>query len=417
MLGCYVPGMRAAELAHRGAALPRSVALARSAALAAVLLVIGLVGACKEASSDAAADALHPPGAEQFLAPNAPPGDSAAPEPSAAPSSSAGAVFLRDVQASKLVVPPQVGQLPRLALSRTALARLTNDGWEVRALSDFHVLASRLLGHPLAVLALADGTFLALDLDRCERFDPSNKKVQSLPAVPLLLGAELQPDAQQPDRIWTLEGGADKPAQLSSYRLAPSDAKLVLPETTTELAAGAAHRFGLTREGIFLHLLPGSIERWGPGGARLAALSMPDGDLPTWALPAKRLDQSLWLRDSGAIERVWLSTPFKVLGHAQLAGRPVTAAVGNRGELLAAVVVTGPGPRFELQLLDGELKELGRAVLPSEEPTGGEDWVRVVTDNQRLAVSLDGKNVAVGGPARLRIFDARAHELFSIPSH
>jgi hypothetical protein len=321
------------------------------------------------------------------------------------------------VQASKLTVPAQVDQLPRLALAKAALGRLTGDGWEVRALSDFHVLATRALSHPLAVLAMADGSLLALDVERSERFDPATGHSHALPALPLLPGQQLYADAQQPDRVWTLEGSAGKPARLSSYRLAPSDEKLVLPETSEELVEGATHRFGLTREGIFLHLVPGQIERWGPGGARLHPLSMPVGDLPTWALPAKRLDQSLWLRDSGALERVWLSAPFKQLGHAQLAGRPLTAAVGDRGELLAAIVVTGPGPRFELQLLDESFKELGRAVLPGEAPNGEEDWVRVVTDNQRLAVSADGAKVAVGGASRVRIFDGRAQELFSIPSH
>lgn len=394
---------------HREPVVGRARALALAAAIGALLLARG----CKE-KPDHAAPAPSAPAPRASTSATAP--ESLGLELAPRPSSSAGALVLRSVQASKLDVPPQVDQLPRLALSRSLLGRLTSTGWEVRSLGDFHELASRPLSHPLAVLALADGSLVALDTDRSERFDVATQKVQTLPALPLLPGVRLFADAQQLDRIWALEGRSGRPASLSGYRLSKSDDKLVLPETTTELGEGASHGFGLTRDGIFLHLLRGRVERWGPSGARLAALTMPEAELPTWALPAKRLDQSLWLRDSGALERVWLSTPFKVLGRAQLAGRPVTAAVGNRGELLAAVIVTGPGPRFELELMDAELHELGRVVLPGDEPTGKGDWVRVVTANQHLAVSNDAPRVVVGGPDRLRIFDAGAHELFSIPS-
>jgi hypothetical protein len=78
--------------------------------------------------------------------------------------------------------------------------------------------------------------------------------------------------------------------------------------------------------------------------------------------------------------------------------------------------VTGEGPRFELQLLDGELSQLGRVVLPAEAPTGTDDWVKVVTANQRVAVAPREPRVAVGGPERVTIYDARATPIFSIPS-
>ena len=87
------------------------------------------------------------------------------------------------------------------------------------------------------------------------------------------------------------------------------------------------------------------------GSARL-----PDGPLPTWLAPARRLDQALWIDAAGQASRVLVTPGFKRLGELQsLPGRPVSVAVGDDGQLVAAVVVTGPGPTFELALLDGEL--------------------------------------------------------------
>jgi hypothetical protein len=54
--------------------------------------------------------------------------------------------------------------------------------------------------------------------------------------------------------------------------------------------------------------------------------------------------------------------------------------------------------------------------LPGDAPTGTDDWVKVVTENQAVAVAEHLSRVAVGGPARVTVFDGRAKQLFSIPS-
>jgi hypothetical protein len=133
-------------------------------------------------------------------------------------------------------------------------------------------------------------------------------------------------------------------------------------------------------------------------------------------LPARRLDQSVWLDEAGQASRVLVSPSYKRLASVQLTGRAVDADVGDEGRLLAVLAVTGPGPRFELLLLDQGLAPLGRALLPSDAPTGADDWVRVVTENQSVAVAPRQAWVAVGGPQRLQIFDAHARAVFSIPS-
>ena len=83
---------------------------------------------------------------------------------------------------------------------------------------------------------------------------------------------------------------------------------------------------------------------------------------------------------------------------------------------MAIVSITGEGPRFELELFDAQLTERARLVLPSDEPTGTDDWVQVVTANQQLVVSPLAPRVAVGGPSRAVIFDAAGKVIFSIPS-
>jgi hypothetical protein len=99
-----------------------------------------------------------------------------------------------------------------------------------------------------------------------------------------------------------------------------------------------------------------------------------------------------------------------------LSGAPLTADVGDEGRLLAVVVVAGEGPRFELCLYDAELEPLARVALPADAPTGTEDWVKVVTANQAVAVSANERLVAVGGPDRLLVFDGEGRKLFSKPS-
>jgi hypothetical protein len=158
------------------------------------------------------------------------------------------------------------------------------------------------------------------------------------------------------------------------------------------------------------------VERYSPGGLRLPGFDCQDGSLPTWIVPARRLDQSVWLEEQGSASRVLLGAGCKRLSNVSLGGALVDVAVGDEGRLVALVLVTGPGPRFELSLLDQELAPLGRGTLPSDPPTGADDWVKVVTENQTVVVAPREPRVAVGGPARVSIFDARGAPLFSIPS-
>jgi hypothetical protein len=249
------------------------------------------------------------------------------------------------------------------------------------------------------------------------RWELGKRNGALLPKPVLLPGAELFADAQLLDRFWVFEPQGTPPA-LSSYRLTTGakDVSLLLPEQVIELASPRSGVFGATREGVWLYLTPGRAERFGPGGTKLAPLALGRTGLPTWALPARRLDQSLWLDAAGPLTRVLVSPTFKVLATQQLVGAAYSAAAGDEGQLLAVVEVTGEGPRFELELFDAQLARLARVVLPGEAPTGNEDWVRVVTQNQEVTVASRRPRVAVGGPDRFRIFDGAGHVIFSIPS-
>ena len=133
-------------------------------------------------------------------------------------------------------------------------------------------------------------------------------------------------------------------------------------------------------------------------------------------LPARRLDQCFAV-ERRRVLRALVTPSGRQLGEsAELAGTPLTAAVGDEGRLLAVVVVTGVGPRFELQLFDAELAALGRVPLPGDAPTGGADWVKVVTQNQGVVAAPRAGRVAVGGPDRALVLDAQGKEIFSIPS-
>jgi hypothetical protein len=338
----------------------------------------------------------------------------------AALASSEVVAFEKTLQASKLSPPPCREHEPRLAFGKTMFAQLTRDALCVFDANDFRLLATEPLEAPRAVLALADGALLAVGANTMLRWEPDQKRPKALPRLVLLPGAELYADAQQADLLWVFAAGdrrvAGLPATLSSFRLAPGDGPLLLPEQTIALTSPPGGAFGTSREGVWLYFTPGRGERFGPSGLRLSGLTFAEISPPTWVLPARRLDQALWLDEAGQVSRVLVSPTFKHLAKATLAGRAFAADVGDQGRLLAVVVVTGEGPRFELELFDPELQRLARVALPGDAPTGTEAWVKVVTENQAVVVAERKARVAVGGPGRVLIFDAQGRQLFSIPS-
>lgn len=325
----------------------------------------------------------------------------------------------KKLQQERLPLPPLSTHAPQLAFGKGVLGLLTQDALRVFDTADFQLLANLPLESPRAVLALADGSLLAMGARAMFRWEREQKRQAPLPRPVLLPGVELYADAQQADLLWTFDagrpGGAG-PATLQSFRLSPASVALLLPEQTIELTSPPAGVFGVSREGVWLYVTPSHAERFSPGGLRLSSLQLSVPVLPAWILPTRRLEQSLWVEESGRVSRVTVSPRYRHLASAQLPGRVLAADAGDDGRLLAAVVVTGAGPRFELALLDQGLVSLGQVVLPADQPTGTSDWVKVVTENQNVAVAPREARVAVGGPKRVTIFDGRGKLLFSIPS-
>jgi|GEM_PF-5013171 len=389
----------------------------RSRAAASLLTRLGggllLFAACK-----AAPDVTEPSPAPT-LAPSAL--DLLAPRPSARPLSSAVVAIEKAIQARTLPPPARRTHAPPIAFGRGVLGQLTPDALRVFDEVDFRLLATEPLESPRALLALADGSLLAIGARSMLHWQREKKHAKSFPRPVLWPGVHLYADPQRGDRFWVVDvegkaGDSRGPALLHGYSLEPSEASLLLPAQSIELTSPRGGVFGVTREGTWLYATTGHGERLSPGGLRLSGLRLGESALPTWLLPARRLDQSLWLQDGGQVSRVLVSPTYKHLGDAQLPGRVVDADVGDDGQLLAAVVVTGEGPRFELLLLDQTLEQLARLSLPSDAPTGDDDWVRVVTENQNVVVAPHELRVAVGGPSRVTIFDGEGKLIFSIPS-
>ena len=353
------------------------------------------------------------------------------------PISSDVVAFEKTVQAAKLVPPVRTGDCP-LAFGKGVFGQLTKDALRVFDAADFRLLGTEPLEGPRALLALADGALLAVGVTTMLRWEPGKTRPTSLPRPTLMPGARLYADAQQADVLWvfddglTIGGAAPGIPCLMSYRLtrgdAPGQQTVLLPEQTLALTTPRSAVLGTTREGVWLFLTPplpnvhgsgtlaGQVERFSSSGLRLRGFSIGHQPLPTWVLPARRLDQTFWVNEAGAVSRELVSPTYKYLSGVHLAGKVVAAASGNEGRVLAAVEVTGPGPRFELELLNQDLVLVSRAVLPGEEPTGADDWVRVVTENQAVVVAGREPRVAVGGPGRVTIFDAEGHQIFSISS-
>ena len=338
------------------------------------------------------------------------------PAPRPDPRSSAAAAVVRSVQSRALALPLQRGSEPRLAFGRGVIARLTEAGVTLHALPGGELAVERPLEQPRAVLSLADGAILAIGAREMVRLEADKKP--TLIARPVLLpGAAVFADAQVGDRLWIFEAQR-RPPTLSSFRLEGAGERqgVPLPEQVIELDAEPGGTVGRTREGVWLYFGAERAERIGPGGARLSSLRLPSLPERFAILPARRLDQAQLLTEDGTLLRALVSPTFKRLSEGALTPSPFSADVGDEGRLLAVVAVTGPGPRFELFTFDEKLAPGGRAALPSDAPTGREDWVQVVSQNQQLAVAPHKPLIAVGGPKRLLLFDERAQQILSIPS-
>jgi hypothetical protein len=322
----------------------------------------------------------------------------------------------RSIQASKLRLPPRREHVPRLSLGKGILGQLTANALRVYSTSDASLVLEAPLEGPRAVVTLADGALLALGTSKMLRVE--GKKVTQLPRPLFLPGAELYADAVQLDRIWIFEGrqAAGRGPKLSSFRLQPGVQKLLLAEQEIELESPSGGVFGTTREGVWLYFGAERLERFGPGGARLKGFGLPELPRPFLLLPARRLDQSYLLGEDGQLTRALVSPHFRKLSQVELGLVPFAVDVGDEGRVLAVVAVSGQGPSFELRTFDEQLKPSGRAALVADEPTGREDWVQVVTRNLELACESRGAHIAVGGPDRVVIFDARAQQILSIPS-
>jgi hypothetical protein len=349
---------------------------------------------------------------------------SALPSSAARPVASEVLAIEKALRSRKLSLPALREHAPQLVFGKGTVGQLTKDALRVFDTGDFQLLADVPLESPRAVVALADGALLAIGAKSVVRWERGKRHPTTLPRPMLLPGAQVYADAQQPDALWVFDeqrhsssaASAAAVATLQLYRLLPAGETVPLPEQNIELSSTLGGTFGVTREGVWLYVTSGHGERVGPSGTRLSKLSLGNAAAPTWVLPARRLDQSLWVAEDGQVSRVLVSPSYKPLETAQLGAKVLAADVGDEGRLLAAVLVTEAGPRFELALLDQELTPRGRVALPVDEPTTRDDWVKTVTENQQVAVATRAGLVAVGGPGRLMIFDASAKPVFSIPS-
>lgn len=372
-----------------------------------LLAVLALFLACKSAGSEQEPTPMEASSAVPTL--------TATPEPSGPrPLSSAVVAVERELQAGKLLPPARRGHVPRIVFGKGVVARLRVSDLQVFDVADFRLLETVAVDAPRAVLALADGALLVVAGQGLLRWEPG-KHVLVPSRLVLLPGAAVYADARAADLIWVFDG-ASSPPTLSSFRLGPGASGVLLPEQVIQIALPRSGTFGVTREGVWLYLSGGHAERFGPSGARLPPLNVPASVAPAWLLPARRLDQGVLLTEAGEASRVLLSPSFKSLARVELMCPVVAADVGNDGELFAAVVVSGAGPRFSLVLRDKELAPLVQEPLVSEPPTGQPDWVERVTRNQEVVVAPRQPRIAVGGPDRLTIFDERGTVLFSIPS-
>jgi len=331
----------------------------------------------------------------------------------------------RQIRAQKLRLSPARVTLPRLAFGRGLFGQLTQSELRVFDTRDYRLLAKIPLQEPRLLVTLASGSLLAVGRRVSLRFDPGAEKAVSFGRPLLLPGAELLPDSIEAERVWVFDAGSSgntgaasqRGPTLASYRLETTGGGLPLPEKEVAFESPPGGSFGRTREGVWLYFTAARAERFSPSGHRLSALKLPELPALVRVLPARRLDQCYLLAEPGRVLRVLVTPTFRQLQSAELGGVPFSAETADEGRLLAVVsLLPGVGHRFQLELFDAELGRRARMALPEEAPTGGDDWVRVVTENQTVVASASEPRLAVGGPSRALILDEQGQQVFSIPS-
>ncbi len=329
--------------------------------------------------------------------------DAASPPPSDA--ASAGVPDDARPTRAKLGLELRRAPTQQLAFGRGRLARIGEGTVFVLAVPEWSPTITVPLEEPRRVVALRDGSLVLVGRARLAALEHDEQSPTFAPAPSVFPGTQLFFDPRGARTFWALQLGA----LLYEYGLEPSDALVAPPLRNVAVEAAVGAGVGQLADGALLFTGDGALAHEYPGGKRrdLALRDAPSA--PLRVLPADRIDRA-WLVFEGSV--AWLVSLGRSVRRVRELdlGRGAFDVAGGR---VLAVLRTEPrddgGLRWKLATFDtkgARLCEVGIGE-PAAGTFGTAGWLEEETRERHLAVSPDGRWVAVGGPGTLTVHDAR----------
>lgn len=312
---------------------------------------------------------------------------------------------LQVLHEQRLELSPPRAPAQRLEFGPGRLLQVSSDHVVLRDTESGESLSEVNLGLVLAVAHGSDGALLGVGTSGGTRFESRSKKAQAFPHAAFFPDSILFPDLEQPAQFYVYYPTEQ---QLLRYSL-QSEAGTFLPIEATVPLEGCTGVPTQLRDGAFACRTATGFARKAPRGARTDFKPVVDLGQPFRLLPAKRLDELYAVDRAGEVKHVRLAAGAPVLGAFQLPAPPWAAA--SNEEALAFVLVSAPqaGQERRWSLLvtdfDGQPRlqvDLGTKLAPA-----GEDWAKAVAEDKNLAISGFEPLVAVGGGAKLTVWDYR----------
>ena len=299
-----------------------------------------------------------------------------------------------------LAPPPSPGQ--RVAFGKGRVGRITADALEVFTASSGDRVASITLKDPRRVFPLRDGSLVAVGSARLVRLEPRETKPATYPTLSVFPRSTFLPDAKRKERFWVLHLGVT----LYQHELGEAVAGVLPIAELVEAKGFDGKALTLMPDGAFLLTRGRELVRLFPGGKQ-RAIALPREGSPIWRLvKARRLDRVWAALDNGQIHLLGLGASAETLKTIRPSSTPYEVASGGASLAVVRFGRDGSSPiAWNVEVFDeGGRSKMTALLAPGGGSMASAGWVQEETKNRDVALSPDGRFVAVGGPTALAVW-------------
>jgi hypothetical protein len=286
-----------------------------------------------------------------------------------------------------------------IAFTDSEFVHLTQSTLFINELPSQKEVAKVPVVEPRRLLLLRNGSTLALCAAETIVVTERKRKVMRLRRIPLFPQSQVMPDLHRPRRFWVLHAFD---AALYGYELDDDKLEMLEPRDIKDFDGRV---FAPLRDGSFVHTDKDGLVRLFLAGKRERQALDVAGVFRL--LPTRRLDQVWLAHDGGKLERVQLlGGRAKRLLSFQLDD---VFDVATSDKHLAALRVqrTDAGRHFAVELYTAQGKRVwSDSVELNVEAPESDGWVARVSRDRGLALSQNGKWLAVGGLGAAVLWDA-----------